>query len=393
MLPVNGIEHCLKCNVCQASCPVLRVHPDFPGPKILGPDLGRLNKSGMTVSGLEWCTNCQRCEIACPHGVETASLIRVLKNEFLHEKKHYWRDLLLGYPHLLGEVSTTFSLLANFLLGSPFGREMTVRMLAMAPDSSLPEYAGRSFQRWSRSKGRRHFGNGKVVYFVGCFANYNRPEIGQALVALLGLLDIEVIVPKQVCCGVPLLYSGYRKRALKLMDYNLQSLMPYVEKGYAIICSCPSCGLALKKEYAREMGASEAEKLSTAVYDGSEYLEMYEQALEEHLLPQSWKIAYHQPCHSLAQGIGTPSMPLLRQIPGVQVNFVDGCCGQSGTYGFKEENSRVARKVGQQLVEAIAAGDPDLVVTDCGTCSLQIGRLSGMRCEHPLLVLRQATGT
>jgi glycerol-3-phosphate dehydrogenase subunit C len=366
------------------------VNPNFPGPKILGPDLNRANKGGLAGHDIEWCTNCQRCETACPHGVETASLIRGLKNEAMYKKKHYWRDLLMGYPHLLGRLGTAFSPLANFLLGSPAGRSMTARMMALAPDSSLPAYAGRSFTNWNRS--RQHSGKGKVVYFVGCFANYNRPEIGQALVALLRLLDIDVIVPRQVCCGVPLLSNGFHERALKLMEYNVNSLLPYVEDGYCIICSCPSCGLALKKEYARELGTEAAARVGEAVFDSSEYLELSAQDLKGRLQPQSWRLAYHQPCHSLAQGIGTPSLLLLRQIPGVQVNFVDGCCGQSGTYGLKEEKSAVARQIGQQLIETIGSSSPDLVVTDCGTCSMQIARLSDLHVEHPLVMLQKAIG-
>ncbi len=391
MLPVNGIEHCLKCSICHAACPVARANPNYPGPKILGPDRGRfmMNKSGKTVPEVEWCTNCQRCEVACPHGVETASLIRALKQEALHEKKHYWRDLLMGYPHILGQLGTAFSPIANFMLGSPIGRSMTAQMMALAPDSSLPAYAGRSFQSWHRGQGHTASSN-KVVYFVGCFANYNRPEIGQALVALLKLLDIDVIVPKQVCCGVPLLSNGFRDRALKLMSYNVQNLLPYVKQGYSIICSCPSCGLALKKEYGRELGTSEAARVGAAVYDSSEYLDIYGQALEEHLSAQSWRLTYHQPCHSLAQGIGTPSLSLLRKIPGVQVSFVDGCCGQSGTYGLKEEKSGVSRQIGRQLIEAITDQKPDLVATDCGTCSLQLSRLSDLPVEHPLVLLEKA---
>jgi glycerol-3-phosphate dehydrogenase subunit C len=389
MFPNNEIDHCLKCNVCYASCPVVKANPNYPGPKILGPDLSRMINRYGPVSGVEWCTNCHRCEIACPHGVETVNLIRSLKNEALHEKKYYWRDFMLGYPHILGELSTPFSPLVNFMLSNSVGKKMTSQMLALAPDSSLPKYAGQSFEKWYSNQ--KHSGNKKVIYFVGCSTNYNSPEIGRALVDLLKLLNIEVIVPKQVCCGVPLLSNGFKKQALKLMKYNLQNLLPYVGKGYDIICSCPSCGLALKKEYALELGTSEANKMSAAVYDSAEYLEIHEQELEKHLLPQSWKMTYHQPCHSMAQGIGTPSLSLLKKIPGVQMTFVEGCCGQSGTYGLKKEKSEVAQKIGQQLIEEINSTHPDKVVTDCGSCSMQIQRLSGLQVEHPLLVLNKAT--
>ena len=39
-------EQCIKCSICQSVCPVAAHDAGFPGPKILGPDLARLQAAG-----------------------------------------------------------------------------------------------------------------------------------------------------------------------------------------------------------------------------------------------------------------------------------------------------------------------------------------------------------
>ena len=54
-------------------------------------------------------------------------------------------------------------------------------------------------------------------------------------------------------------------------------------------------------------------------------------------------VVYHAPCHLRAQGMGLPGLELLRRIPGVSVSNANaGCCGISGSYGFKKEKYEIA---------------------------------------------------
>ena len=38
----TSFDHCLKCTICTAYCPVARATPAYPGPKQSGPDAERL---------------------------------------------------------------------------------------------------------------------------------------------------------------------------------------------------------------------------------------------------------------------------------------------------------------------------------------------------------------
>lgn len=237
-------------------------------------------------------------------------------------------------------------------------------------------------------------GGMKVVYFPGCYTNFNEPEIGKALITLLDLLGIDPVVPRAACCGVPLLAGGFRERAHRLFERNIRQLLPYVRDGYLVVCTCPTCGLALKKIYVEELGTEDAERLAAVACDYTEILEPLAGELAELLRPGPVSLAYHQPCHALAQGTGDLGPALLRMIPGAEVKIVEGCCGQAGTFGFKKEKSRVAAVIGRPLIDQLAALAPDLIVTPCGSCKHKITAASGQKVYHPLVLLipRQQSG-
>jgi glycerol-3-phosphate dehydrogenase subunit C len=102
-------------------------------------------------------------------------------------------------------------------------------------------------------------------------------------------------------------------------------------------------------------------------------------------------LAYHAPCHQKSQGIGRPWFHLLRQIPGVTVDDIDaGCCGMSGTFGFKQEKYEVSMAIGRQLFDRINASQPEMVATECATCQMQIEHGTTYKAIHPAEIMLQA---
>ncbi|SMB98179.1 glycerol 3-phosphate dehydrogenase (quinone) subunit C [Thermanaeromonas toyohensis ToBE] len=383
---VNLIDRCLKCSACLEVCPVVQHTKIFPGPKYAGPEVARLLRPGMVEDTVDWCLNCKRCELKCPNGVEITQLIIKVKEASVKAKNHYWRDLILGYPHLSGFWGTAFAGLANTLLTSRLGKKLLDKVLAISPERPFPHYSRQSFLHWSRSL--KSLNKEKVAYFVGCYANYYEPSIGKALVNLMELLGISVIVPQQVCCGIPLLTNGFRAQAHRLFRKNIENLLPLVQAGFKVICTCPTCGLAFKKVYLDELGTQEAELVAKATYDYAEYLEAYSSRLHHFLHPLPQRLAYHTPCHTMAQGIGTPSYSLVSLIPGLKVKLIDsGCCGLSGTFGFKKEKHYLSMAIGNSLFNAIGQLAPEGVVTDCGSCAMQISFGTGQRVQHPLMII------
>ena len=100
-------------------------------------------------------------------------------------------------------------------------------------------------------------------------------------------------------------------------------------------------------------------------------------------------IVYHAPCHLRAQGNGLPGMELLKRLPGIKpVNANAGCCGISGSYGFKKEKYDIAQEVGSELFDIVRKNPCKYASSECGTCRVQIEHGSGKKAIHPVSILR-----
>lgn len=187
--------------------------------------------------------------------------------------------------------------------------------------------------------------------------------------------------------------NGRMKQAVKNAAYNIKNLLSYVRQGYDVVTTCTSCGMALKKEYLSFVGTDEARELAQHVYDAEEYLRMlHEQGeLNLHLAPIRKRAGYHAPCHMRAQGMGSPTLDVLELIPGYRIgSLASGCCGQCGTYGFKQEKYDVSMDMGQRMAEAVRRMDPDYTVTECGMCKNQLDQLTDKKVWHPIQILAQS---
>ncbi len=82
------------------------------------------------------------------------------------------------------------------------------------------------------------------------------------------------------------------------------------------------------------------------------------------------------------------SIELLRMIPGVEVIVLDSqCCGIAGTYGFKKENYRTSRAVGEGLFRQIGPRGPTWWPPTARPASGRSEMSTSKRCEHPLSIL------
>jgi glycerol-3-phosphate dehydrogenase subunit C len=62
----------------------------------------------------------------------------------------------------------------------------------------------------------------------------------------------------------------------------------------------------------------------------------------------------------------------------------------AGTSGFKNEKSSISMNTGKDLFSGIAAYKPDFVITECGSCQMQIEHGTGLKAIHPAEVLLEA---
>ncbi|MBR4935935.1 MAG: hypothetical protein IKZ20_02065, partial [Bacteroidaceae bacterium] len=191
----------------------------------------------------------------------------------------------------------------------------------------------------------------------------------------------------------PLYTNGFEEDARKSAENNLAEMEKWYKEGIPVLSLCPSCQLMFKEypvyfpDLAETAGSTD---MGDAMQFVIECIERGELKPENAVDKSPLDIIYHAPCHLRAQGIGLPGFDILRMLPGVRaVNADAGCCGISGSYGFKKEKYDIAMAVGSKLFETIKDSGIELVATECGTCKVQIMHGTGKSVEHPLSILRQ----
>jgi glycerol-3-phosphate dehydrogenase subunit C len=234
----------------------------------------------------------------------------------------------------------------------------------------------------------------KIAYFAGCTASYTEPEVGKATILVLEKNGFVPVFPKQDCCAIPQLFYGNLRSFFRHAQANVRSL---VEADCDIVTACTSCALAIKRDYPKLLKSQEAEAVAARTCDIMEYLVRLRanNALNTDFRPMKLNILYHAPCHLRVLGVELieSRLKLMRLMPGISVTWVDrGCCGMAGTFGVKGSNYAMSMTIGQALFEEIKRLAPDLVITECPGCKMQISQGAGITVSHPILIVKEAYG-
>jgi glycerol-3-phosphate dehydrogenase subunit C len=190
-----------------------------------------------------------------------------------------------------------------------------------------------------------------------------------------------------------MLGNGNFKGAEKMARYNVPSLLNTIRSGCEIVFSSSSCGHMIKHEYNQFLSIPGSEEVAEHIFDIFEFLRNLKESngFNTHFKKLSIKVAYFIPCHLRAMGIGLPAVEILRLIPGLIIDIVEtDCCGMGGTFGFKKEKYEISQEIGRDLAEEIDRLKPDMVLSDCEGCRMQIRHLTGLKVLHPIQILRDA---
>jgi glycerol-3-phosphate dehydrogenase subunit C len=373
----------------MAVCPVSRVTPRFPGPKQAGPGAQRFrNPEHPSVdSWIDLCIGCHLCDMVCSSGVNISELNLIAKAKYLDEKGRPFRDWLLTHSYLFAKLGAFFSPIVNPLLKSSFVKWILDVFLRIDRRRELPDYQSPTFRQWFR--GHSCKGDRKIAYFYGCYANTNEVDVGKATVEVLEAHGFEVILPPQTCCGIPMLGNGDFKGARKMGLSNIPSLLKAARSGLDIVFSSTSCGHMIKHEYKHLLNIPDSEEVALHTFDVFEFLRNLDGALGSRFKTLSLKAAYFAPCHLKSLGIGFPAFEILQRIPGLKIDIIEAdCCGLGGTFGFKKEKYEISEEIGKDLAQAVDRLKPEIVLSDCEGCRMQIRHLTGLQVLHPIQILR-----
>src|SRR5262249_9500503 len=196
----------------------------------------------------------------------------------------------------------------------------------------LPGFTARSFLRravrhgWTR---RPRSARPRVAYFVDVFANYNDPQIAEAVVAVLHHHGIEVYVPPgQIGCGMAPLAHGDVETAREMAQSNVRVLADLAPEGDRIGCSAPTAALQARHHYLDLLDDPDAKLVAERVVELTTFLWEWHSdgRLRTDFQPLPLDLGHHVPCHLKALGCPPASPALLALIPGLRVHTIDVNC-------------------------------------------------------------------
>jgi FAD/FMN-containing dehydrogenase/Fe-S oxidoreductase len=399
---LKEIEKCHGCGACRAYCPVGSATGEEEGSARTKANLlrrlvsGKLGEPGKTLLRDDWkaifdlCFNCKLCLTECPTKVDVPRLAAEARACYVKAKGLDRASMFVANSFEISRVAALSPSLSNAGMRAAAARSLMHKAIGIDKRRDLPAFSRRPM----RVPGRSGDGPHKVLYFPGCFALFNdSDDEGRATIDILEAVGAAVWVPELECCGMARLTLGDKEGVIKRATRNVKVLSRAVRDGYAIVASAASCCLAIKEDYPLLLRTEEARMVAENTYDLFEYLALLWARGEADIKPGPLKmrVVHHVPCHLLAQGVSRRVDQVLKTIPGLEIIPIkDSCCGMAGTFGMKSRNFDLSMRIGKVLFDEVNRASPDVVVTGCGTCKIQLEQGTGLEVRHPIWILHKA---
>jgi FAD/FMN-containing dehydrogenase/Fe-S oxidoreductase len=381
---VSEIERCHGCGHCRTYCPVYKEVPDeaaTPRGKaamLQGAIEGRFELDPREIRKVaDLCINCKLCWIQCPSGVDIPGMCLEAKAWDVRRRGLSGRDGLFVHVRENSKTAAAWAPVSNWampLIGA-------LRGIKRSPPFVRAEVV-------PRKKSDR-----KVLYFAGCFADYNDPwGEKQATIDVLERQGFEVVIPEYRCCGLAALSLGARMEAIECAQHNANLLSG---SALPIVTSAPSCGLMLKREMPELLPYETARSVAERVVDIHDFLLALhkEGRFDTNLKRLPSTVILHPTCHLRALGADRAARELLRLIPGLElVEIPERCCGMAGSFGMKSETYALSQAIGSHVFGDIKKSPSTLLAASNGTCRMHIAEGTGREVLHTMTLLRQAYG-
>jgi glycerol-3-phosphate dehydrogenase subunit C len=349
----------------------------------------------------DYCYQCKICYVKCPYTpphqweLDFPHLLLREKAVRVKEQGVSFQDRYLGDPDRTGKMGCHFAPMANLANRNSLFRKIMSWTVGIHEDRKLPDFAEQTFEQWFAQRPPPLKSNKKVAFFHTCFVNYYSVRQGIAAIEVLEKNGFEVIVPKQVCCGMPFLDGGEIDKAKANMRQNVKSFRDCIAEKIPIVSIGPTCTYVLKNEFAYFTQDADAGAMGKLTKDLCEFLMELKAKGElntEFQSTPSTNIAYQIPCHLRAQNIGYKSMDLLRVIPNVKVQLVEQCSAMDGTWGMKKQFYDISLKMAGKLFREVKESAAEVLCTDCPLSAVQIEQGTHKIPLHPIEILHRAYG-
>ncbi|WP_321366465.1 heterodisulfide reductase-related iron-sulfur binding cluster [uncultured Desulfuromusa sp.] len=340
-------DACTLCKRCQDRCPAYNTDKPL-SPMTLVNRIGEIAFKTPEISLIEacdkdaiWsCTTCRACEEICPAAVEHVSKIVDMR-----------RNLVLMEGEFPGEEVMT-AMEQTEVNGNPLGMG----------------YAARG--DWSEDLGIKTLAEDAevdILYFVGCYASFDKRNINiaKAFVQLCQAAGVRVGIlgKEEKCCGEPMRKMGNEYLYQTLAMENIERIKDY--NVAEIVTSCPHCFNTLNKDY-RDLG------LDIPVSHYTSYLDRLLQSQRLKLKTGALVCTYHDSCYlGRHNGIYDAPRRLIKAVGGQILEMEKSrseafCCSAGGGRILAEE--KLGSRINHRRVEMAAESGSDTLISNCPFC-------------------------
>jgi FAD/FMN-containing dehydrogenase/Fe-S oxidoreductase len=410
----NNNGHCRKFDA-GTMCPSYRVTKDEQHVT-----RGRANTLRLALSGqignaglasqevkdvMDLCVSCKGCKRDCPTGVDMAKMKIETRAAWTAQHGMRLRDRLIAFmPHYAPWASKVGTLLCS-AEKIPFLGAWAKRLAGLSTDRSLPTFRKPFLTSHAvsttGSRSPTTLPLKEVLLFVDTFNNYLESENAQAAVRVLEAAGYTVhfnVRPgeRPLCCGRTFLSAGLIEHAKTEARRTLDTLMPFVERGIAVVGLEPSCLLTLRDEFLQYGYGQQARQLADHAFLFEEFLVREQKAgrFALTLKPIEAKQAMlHGHCHQKAFDALTPVQTVLSWIPELKVSTIESsCCGMAGSFGYEAEHFQTSMAMAELALLPAVRKRPEhaVVVADGTSCRHQIQDGAQTEALHLARLLAQA---
>ncbi|HPQ71777.1 MAG TPA: (Fe-S)-binding protein [bacterium] len=382
---VAELARCTRCGACREVCPVFALtlrEPDVARGRLARIEAadasGRLTHADRRA--LTRCLQCGRCREVCKADVRVPQIVRDAKYRGGAGMGAAQQSItyLLADPERLRKLTDRarqFAVALGRATTDGSGMRLRFALPYLEAGRYLPKLPKQSYL--SRTTGRTAQGERRLALFLGCGAGRIFTGVGEALDTILATMNLTAAVPEQACCGLPAWGMGADDAAREALANFLTAFGG--ESIETILSPCASCTAMLQQEMTEAL--SDTPLADAARIVAAKVSDVFVWLRENDFHPPrlSLRVAVHVPCHT-RRGVrgGDALTPLLRatgaRIVELPAETAADCCGMGGSFGVFHPQE--AREIGRKKMAAMLAARPDVIVTSCTGCLVQLRDLA-----------------